>query len=124
MDADGIIQGFFVPEDVTPKFHIGDTFHDPSGAFRDVIRTGRAKHNYLPKEVMGEAFEGILVPIKDEDRVVGCITCTHSVEKKEQMADVTVKFQDSMNMIHSSIKTVVDGIANLSQLMADMSEIM
>ena len=122
MDTDGVIEGYFVPDDVTPKFHIGDTFHDPSGAFRDVIRTGQAKHNYLPKDVMGEAFEGILVPIRDGNEVVGCITCTHSVEKKEQMADVTVKFQESMNMIHSSIKTVVDGIADLSQMMADMSD--
>lgn len=122
MDEDGIVQGFYVPDGVTPKLRVGDTFHDPSGAFRDVIRTGQAKHNYLPKEVMGEAFEGILVPIKDDNKVVGCITCTHSAEKKEQMAGVTVKFQESMNTINTSIKTVVDGISNLSQMMADMSD--
>ena len=73
MDEDSVVQGYYVPEDVTPKLHVGDAFHDPSGAFRDVMRTGQAKHNYLPKEVMGEAFEGILVPIKDGSKVVGCI---------------------------------------------------
>ncbi len=122
MDEDSVVQGYYVPEDVTPKLHVGDTFHDPSGAFRDVMRTGQAKHNFLPKEVMGEAFEGILVPIKDGSKVVGCIACTHSAEKKEEMAGITVKFQESMNTINTSIKTVVEGISNLSQMMAGMSE--
>lgn len=48
--------------------------------------------------------------------------CTHSAEKKEAMAGITVKFQESMNTINTSIKTVVEGISNLSQMMAGMSD--
>lgn len=122
LDADSVIQGYSIPEGAVAKSNVGDDFYDPSGALQEVLRTGVAKHNYLPKEAMGEPFEGILVPIKEGTDVVGCITCTHSVEKKEQMADVTVQFQESMNNISTSIQTVVDGISNLSKLMADMSD--
>ena len=65
MDRDGVIQGYSVPDGVAPMLSVGQRFEDPSGAFNEVIRFGRRKHNKLPKEVMGEAFEGELVPIKD-----------------------------------------------------------
>lgn len=122
MDAEGVIQGFSLPEGVVPQYRVGEPFHDSSGAYQEVLRTGQPKHNYLPKEVMGEAFEGILVPIKEDEKVVGCIICTHSAEKKEQMADATVKFQESMNSIDTAIQTVVNGISDLSKMMADMSD--
>ncbi len=120
MDAEGIIVGFSIPDGQTPQFKIGDQFHDPSGAFDKVIRTGVAQHNYLPKEVMGEAFEGELVPIKDGRDVVGCIICTYSVGTREEMAAITEKFQNSLDNIDDSLHTLVSGIENLFQILTDM----
>ena len=64
-----------------------------------------------------------MVPIKEDGEIVGCMICTYSVDKKEQMAEITRKFQDSVNSIKSSIQTVVDGIGTLFQLLTDMDEI-
>lgn len=123
MDTDGIIQGFAVPDGVKPQLRVGEVFSDPTGAFQAVLRTGTKKHNCLPREIMGEAFEGELAPIKDGNEVVGCIICTYSVGTREQMADIAVKFQESVHNINNSIHTVVEGTEGLLKKLADMDEL-
>ncbi len=122
MDRDAVVRGVAVPNGEKPRVHVGDTFQDSTGVLYDVLKSGISKHNYLPKEVMGEALEGIIVPVKDGGNVVGCVTCTFSVEVKEQMADITTKFQNSVNDINSSIHSVIGGIENLSQMLTKMNE--
>lgn len=122
IDKDGVMQGFSLPDGMEPLCRVGDPFEDPSGAFDEVIRTGRPKHNCLPKEVMGEAYEGVLVPIKDGGIVEGCVICTRSADLKQQMAEIAVKFQESVDNIRTSMQTVVDGIADLSGMLTNMSE--
>ena len=123
MDRDGIVQGFSVPDGTKPQMAVGDTFHDPSGGFDEVIRTGKARHNYLPKEVMGEAFEGELVPVLDGKNVVGCIICTYSVGVKEEMEKIIAKFQESVGNIQGSLEELLSGIESLSKLLTNMDEI-
>ena len=45
MDTEGVVCGFSIPSGTKPMLNVGDTFHDPSGALDEVIRTGKAKHN-------------------------------------------------------------------------------
>lgn len=123
MDSEGIVEGYSVPDGVKPLLNVGDKFHDPSGAFQEVIRTGLTKHNRLPKEVMGEAFEGMLVPIKDENDVVGCIICTYSTGMKEHIYQTAEKFKESVHNINTSIQAVVDGIDNLFKMLTEMNNI-
>lgn len=123
LDAKGVMRGYSVPEGVPPQLKVGETFHDPSGALDEVIRSGRPKHNYLPKEVMGEAFEGELVPVKDGGNVVGCIICTYSVGVKDEMTKITANFKESVNNIQCSLQELLGGIENLFKLLADMDEI-
>lgn len=122
MDTDKKIQGFAIPDGVTPRFSIGEKFDDPSGAYQAVMRSGVKKHNRLPVEVMGESFEGDLVPIKDGAELVGCIICTYSVGDREQMADMTTQFQSSVQNINTSIQDVIDGIEKLFKMLTDMDE--
>ena len=123
MDTKGVVRGYVIPDGQKPMLKIGEVFRDPSGAFDEVIRTGKAKHNYLPKEVMGEAFEGELVPIMDGGAVVGCIISTYSVGVKEQLAAVTARFQDAVSNIHGSLEELLGGIENLFKLLKDMDEV-
>lgn len=122
MDANGMILGFSVPDGKKPQLAVGDVFKDPSGAVNEVIRTGRKRHNRLPKEVMGEAFEGELVPIMDSGTVVGCIICTQSVDMMQQMAQITTKFQESVNSINGSLHALVGGIENLFNILSSMGD--
>lgn len=122
MDTNGVIQGYAVPDTETPKLSVGEVFVDPSGAFNEVMRTGRAKHNILPQNVMGEAFEGMLVPIKDANKIVGCIVCTYSVKTKREMANITDQFRNSIDEISQSIQTVVGEIEKLFGMLTDLND--
>ncbi len=123
IDRDGIIRGFSLPDGATPIMKVGDRFVDPTGAFQEVIATGRPKKNHLPKEVMGETFEGMLVPIKDGSEVAGCMTCTYSVDIKEQNVEIAAQFKESVHDINNSIQTIVSGIENLFEMLTAMSEV-
>lgn len=123
MDTQGVVRGYSIPDGQKPKLKVGEVFRDPSGAFEEVVRTGKAKHNYLPKEVMGEAFEGELVPVLDGGAVVGCVISTYSVGVKEQTAAITAKFQESVSNIQGSLEELLGGIENLFKLLKDMDEI-
>lgn len=122
LDENGIVQGFLLPEGLTPQAEVGSVFKDPSGTFDEVIRKGIAKHNYLPKEVLGYPIEGNLVPVKDNGKVVGCVICSYSVEGKERVKDIATKFQESIQEIDNSIQDVVKGIDNLFNMLSAMNK--
>lgn len=120
MDRDGVVQGYSIPEGASPILSVGERFVDPSGALDDAIRTGKTKHNILPEEVMGEAFEGDLIPVKDGGKVVGCVGCTYSVDLKKQMTGIANQFQDSVKSVDESIQSVIGGIEKLFHMLTEM----
>lgn len=122
MDSDGIIQGYSIPDGEKPQMRIGSVFNDPSGGFDEVLRTGKKKFNYLPKEVMGTAFEGVLAPIKDNGKVVGVIIYTHSAGDKEQAHDIAVEFKNSVAEISRAVANVADSFAELFNMLNGMGE--
>lgn len=122
IDKDKIVRGFSLPKGMPPQVEVGSVFEDPSGVFDEVIAKGITKHNYLPKEVMGFPIEGNLVPIKDNGQVVGCIICTYSVEDREKVKDIAVRFQKSIQEIDRSIQDVIGGIENLFNMLTDMKK--
>lgn len=122
LDKNAIVIGYSIPDGAIPKMSVGEAFIDPSGTMQSVLRNGVPKHNRLPKEVMGEIFEGEIVPVKENGDVIGCITCTYSVGDKEQMADITSRFQDAVGGINESITTVIGGFETLFKMLTDMNE--
>ena len=122
MDEDSIVQGYVIPDGEKPELEIGTKFHDPSGAFDEVIKTGKRKYNYLPKEVMGIAFGGVLAPIKDKGKVVGVIIYTHSVESEEQARDLTAEFKNSVSEISQAISNVADNFEEIFKMLKGMNE--
>lgn len=115
MDSDSIVRGFAVPDGEKPLKQIGEVFTDPSGAFDEVLRTGKKKYNYLPKEVMGVAFEGVLVPISDDGKVAGVLIYTHSAEEKEAIREVTDRFDESILDMEKDIDKIVHGFEGISE---------
>lgn len=123
LDTDAVIRGYSVPETETPRYKVGDIFKDSTGALYEVLRTGKAKHNYLPKNVMGISYEGELVPIMDGNEVVGCLICSYSADLKDQMTGIATRFQDSVHEISDSLQTLVAGIENLFNLLTNMDKV-
>lgn len=122
-DKESIIVGFSVPEGTPPKMQVGDVFYDPTGVAGEVMRRGVTKHNILPKEAMGgEAFEGNVVPVLDNGKVVGCIACTYSVESMSKMKGITERFQDSVKNVHGSLQSVITGTEKIFNTLNNMNE--
>lgn len=107
LDRDGVVCGYSIPDGKRPQMEIGSRFHDPSGCFDEVIRTGKRKYNYLPKEVMGEVFEGYLVPISDGGRVVGCLVSSYSAEEKKHLGEIASEFHTSVTQVNERISRIV-----------------
>lgn len=113
VDADCILQGYALLPGDKPLMKIGDEFHDPTGGFDRVFATGKKIHNVLPKEVMGSAFEGDLIPIFDDGKVVGVFTATYPVSDKEEINDVKKKFNASLNEIDQLITPLFGYMDNM-----------
>lgn len=122
MDMDKVVQGYLLPPGVPPQTEVGAVFHDPSGMLDTVLAKGVAKHNRLPKEVLGYPIEGNLIPIKDDGKVVGCICCSYSVEGKEKVQEIASEFQSSIQQIGSSLQNVVTGVESLFTMLTDMNQ--
>lgn len=123
MDSDGVVRGYSIPDGKKPYMSIGETFNDPTGVLGQVLRTGKTMHNCLPKEVMGESFEGELVPVKDGGSIVGCVACTYSVNVREHMTAITEKFQESVGNIQGSLQQLLGGIENMYSLLENIDKI-
>ena len=122
MDDQRIVKGFSIPKGEAPQFRVGDTFVDPSGAYDEVLRTGVKKQNYLPAEVMGEPFEGVLVPIKENGRTVGVWIYSHSVDSKEQIRNMTNEFHNAMEGVTNSINEVINEMEDMFGMLSNMNE--
>ncbi len=122
MDKDKVVQGFSLPQGMAPQAEVGSVFEDPSGILDEVIARGIAKHNYLPKEVMGFPVEGNLIPVEDDGQVVGCVICSYSVEDKEKVKDIAVRFRDSMQEIDNSVQEFVSGVETLAGMLASVNK--
>lgn len=121
LDTEGTVLGYQIPAGLKPLKAVGEHMDDPSGGFDEVLRTGKRKYNYLPKEVMGEGFEGYLVPIKDAGRVVGVVTYTHSASVKDAIHSISGEFKSAVEEIDAAIVEVFDGIAKINESLDDMT---
>lgn len=122
LDRDKVVRGFVLPPGIPPQFEVGAVFQDPSGMLDTVLAKGVAKHNHLPKEVMGFSVEGNLIPIRDNGQVVGCIICSYSVEGREKVQEIATEFQGSIQQIDSAIQEVVSGVESLFTMLTDMNK--
>ena len=113
-DTEGCVLGYELPEGSQPILKIGERFHDPSGGFDKALRTGEVVHNFLPAEVMGEPFEGEIVPIKDGREVVGVVAATRSALHKMNILATVEQFGGDVEKIRAAMEVVSNGMENVS----------
>ena len=122
LDAEGVVCAYAIPDGAEPMLKVGTKFNDPSGGFNEVMRTGRRKYNYLPKEVMGEAFEGYLVPIKDGSVTVGVMITSYSATERERISEIVDSFNASTIQVNEKITEIVKEFENLLGKIDEVSE--
>lgn len=117
-DDHGTVVAYSVPAGVSPQLREGDHIEDPTGTYDDVLRTGSRKFNTLPKEVMGEPFEGVLVPVKDDSgETAGVIIISYPAGSKEKIIDM-------MNQFRKSVADITDSVSDISNAIGDMGGMM
>lgn len=122
-DVEGTVCGYIVPKGEVPKLKVGDKMDDPTGAFARVIETGERKKNYLPKEVMGTPFEGSLIPIRDGNKIVGCLAYSYSTGDLGDVKDMAQEFQSSIEAVDESVKKIMEGIEHLFSMLSGMADL-
>lgn len=120
LDRDAVVLAVSLPPELPPSIAVGERMDDPTGAFDRCIKTGQVVHNILPKEVVGMAMEGNLVPIKDGNQVIGCLISTYCVDDKEKMNEITANFKESVSSVHTSIQTMIKGFELLFEKLQTM----
>lgn len=122
IDEDSIMQGYILPPGMEPILKVGDKFEDPTGGLDKVMSGGEKIHNILPKEVMGGAFEGDLIPIKDNGKVVGILTATYPVDEKSAVTNLKNQFRSSVKEINETLNPLFDLMKKTTDRMDSLTE--
>lgn len=122
LDDNHILRGFLMIPGMKPQLSVGDEFVDPTGAVERALKTGEKIHNFLPAEVMGEAYEGDLIPIKDGEKTIGLLTANYPSSDKAEVKDLKAQFAKSLDAINSTIAPLFGYIETMISEYKTMSE--
>ncbi|MBE6051243.1 MAG: chemotaxis protein [Clostridium sp.] len=93
------------------------------------MKQGKTIHTAVPREVFGIKIEGNIVPIFDDGKVVGCITCVYSLEKLDAlensnhlMKDMIKESDDSIEHILSSSTNTVNELKEVNNFVNTLSQ--
>lgn len=120
IDKEQHIVGFSMPPGYPPVMKVGDKFTDPTGVLDKVLRRGVKIHNVLPKEAVGNAMEGNLVPVMDGMEVVGCVAVSYYVDKKREMKDIVAGFKTAIDEVNTAVEKFMEGIGSVSSKLEAM----
>lgn len=122
IDTEGTCVGFTMPDYIEPTYAVGDKIEDPTGKSQECMATGKVVHNVLPKEVVGMAMEGNIVPVFDGGVVVGAIISTYAVDEKLKTEELEKAFRTSMEKVNNAVSTVMDNMKQLNASLASIIE--
>jgi archaellum component FlaC len=86
------------------------------GAVVDAINGGREIIKVVPENVYGIAFKSYAIPIKEENKVVGVLVVGKSLEKKNNLIDITQKLSESLSQISIGINDIAKGVQELATM--------
>lgn len=119
-NKDGVVEAFFGAKSIELHFEVGYQMPDKNDKLYDVIRTGKAQYNKVPKEVFGVAIEGTITPIFDGTEVVGVVTYVFSSANKE---DIMTNADDLSNSIAKTEYYIEEINKGTKELESNMSQV-
>lgn len=94
---------------------IGDSIPD-GGAASVALKTGEPVVKVVDKEVYGVAFKSYAIPIRDEEgKVIGTVLAAKSLEKRNEVLEMSQNISASLQQISSAIEEMREGILNTQQ---------
>ena len=92
---------------------VGDIIPKAGAAFA-AISTGKVIIKDIPKEVYGVPFKSYAVPLFDETKsVVGVVLAGKSLERKNEISDLSVNLSSSLQQISSAIQHISTEVQNV-----------
>lgn len=119
-DKEGVVQGLCSSDILPVGFEIGHKLEDKNDKIFEAIRTGKSFYNKVPKEVLGIAFEGSIIPIFDGGEVVGVVTYTFPSDEKEEVRSTAT---DLIASIENTEKSIAEISSYSNKLSNNMNEI-
>ncbi|EHI98905.1 methyl-accepting chemotaxis sensory transducer [Clostridium sp. DL-VIII] len=86
------------------------------GAVADALSRGKEIIKIVPENVYGVAFKSYAIPIKEENEVVGVLVVGKSLEKKNDLIDITQKLSESLSQISIGINDISKGVQELATM--------
>lgn len=92
------------------------------GAAYDALKSGKVVVKKVPKEVYGVTFKSYAIPIKgDNGEIKGVIAAAKSIEKSEQVNDLSQNLARQLSEISSVVSGLSDGVQKLVELNQDVN---
>lgn len=89
----------------------------------EVMESGVADVNFLPKEIFGVPIKGILTPVYEDGEVVGLVACAYSVEEEMNINDSIRDLDMNISQSKDSIEEIAGEATNLAERLNSIREI-
>lgn len=100
-------------KEINAHINIGDE----AGKFVKAAMTkGVIEIKEIPKDFIGIAFKSYMIPIKEENKVVGSIAIGKSLSKKSLVSNITNEVIDSLKNIKISINDLSSSVSELANM--------
>lgn len=111
-DLNGVVVGNYPSNSLELPFKLGFEITDKSDPIFGVMSSGQRLFAKIPAEVFGKCIEGYITPIKDEGKVVGCVTYVFSAE----LSNTVTKHSEELN------QSIITNSNSLSQIWSVFEE--
>ncbi|MBE6072331.1 MAG: chemotaxis protein [Clostridium butyricum] len=83
---------------------------------KNAMEKGNVEIEVLPEDFIGVAFKSYMVPLKENNEVIGCIAIGKSLSKKDKVNKITDNLIYEINSITNNIEYISSGINDLSSV--------
>lgn len=118
----GVLEAFFASDELNIDFEVGFKLPEEDPLYT-TLNTGKIMYNTIPASVFGVGIEIKIIPVFDEDKVVGAFTTMFSSAKKDAITNHVNNFTDSLETTGNSIREIANGAENLSANMNNVGDI-
>ncbi|WP_300382147.1 methyl-accepting chemotaxis protein [Clostridium sp.] len=89
---------------------------------KDAMAKGKIEVKVIPEDFLGVAFKSYMIPIRDENKVVGSIAIGKSLSKKTSVTNITTELISSLSNLEKSIYQISNGVQALAIMNNDILE--
>ena len=87
---------------------------------KEVIDSKKLFYKKIPKELVGFEFKNWLIPLFEDDEVIGTLSISLSLEKRDKLIESVMELTESISQISEGIQNVNIGVQDLATMNNDL----